>query len=78
LFSYLSKILMEKGSLPSLKEAKDCIAALREFSFEKQSKVLKAQITIMEKNGKIDQLPNLMKQLQELKRQQSILSQRDF
>lgn len=78
LFSYLSKILMEKGSLPSLKEAKDCIAALRGFSFEKQSKVLKAQITIMEKNGKIDQLPNLMKQLQELKRQQSILSQRDF
>ena len=78
LFSYLSKILMEKGPTPSLKEAKDCIAALREFSFEKQSKVLKAQITIMEKNGKIDQLPNLMKQLQELKRQQSILSQRDF
>jgi len=78
LFSYLSKILMENGPTPSLKEAKDCIAALREFSFEKQSKVLKAQITIMEKNGKIDQLPNLMKQLQELKRQQSILSQRDF
>ncbi|MBE0460650.1 MAG: DNA primase [Candidatus Aminicenantes bacterium] len=78
LFSCLSKILMEKGSPPSLKEARYCIAALREFSFEKQSKALKAQITTMEKNGKIDQLPNLMKQLQELKRQQSILSQRDF
>jgi len=78
LISSLSKALLEKEQTPTIEEARECLNTLRQLSLENLAKKLKTQITRIEKNGETDKLSPLIKQLQDIKKQLSILSQRNY
>ena len=77
LFSSLSKILLESKQGTSVREAEDCLIALRQFSLEKQSRELKAQITKFERNGEKDKVRPLLNKRHEITKKLSLLSQRN-
>lgn len=78
LLSLLSEALLEKEQPPTLEEAFECINALKQFSLENHSKKLKAEIIKSERDGDQDKLRSLLSQRQEIIKQLSLLSQRNY
>lgn len=73
----LSKILLESPpSPPTIDEAKDCLYALREMALRKESQELRAAINQLEKKGKQEKLPPLLRRKMEISREISLLWQR--
>jgi DNA primase len=64
LFRSLSEILQEKTPPCSKEEAEDCINSLKKYNLEKKRIEIKAQIQRLEKQGKKDKIPILLKQSQ--------------
>lgn len=77
LFSSLSKILLEREQGTSVREAEDCLIALRQLSLEKQSRELKDQIAKFERNGEKDKVRTLLNKRHEITKKLSLLSQRN-
>ncbi|MBN1221620.1 MAG: DNA primase [Candidatus Aminicenantes bacterium] len=78
LFSTLSQILQEKEQTPSSSEALACVMALRQFSLENQSRVLKFEIQKLEKAKETKKVMTVMRRLQEVKMQLSELSSQNL
>ncbi len=77
--SFLSKALMlEKEQAATVEEAFECLNALRQFSLENRSKKLKAEIARIDKQGKTEKVLPLIKQLRDIKKEQEILSKRNY
>jgi DNA primase len=79
LSSSLSRALMlEKEQAATVEEAFECLNALKQFSLENRSKDLKAEIARIDKQGKTDKILLLIKQLRDIKKEQEILSKRNY
>jgi len=79
LSSSLTKaLLLEKEQAATVEEAFECLNALKQFSLENRSKELKAEIARIDKQGKIEKLLPLIKQLRDIKKEQEILSKRNY
>jgi DNA primase len=70
--------LMEQEQAASVEEAFECLNALKQFSLENRSKELKAEIARIDKQGKTEKLLPLIKQLRDIKKEQEILSKRNY
>jgi len=76
--SLTKALLLEKEQEPTVEEAFECLNALRQFSLETRSKELKAEIARIDKEGKIEKLLPLIKQLRDIKKELEILSKRNY
>jgi len=78
LLSSLSETLLEREQEATVEEAFECLNALRQLSLENQAKKLKSEIARLERNGDKERILPLIKQIQEMKEELSILSQRNY
>ncbi|NIO49857.1 MAG: DNA primase [Candidatus Aminicenantes bacterium] len=79
LSSSLAKaLLLEKEQAATVEEAFECLNALKQFSLENRTKELKAEIARIDKQGKTEKLLPLIKQLRDIKKEQEILSKRNY
>jgi DNA primase len=78
LFSSLSKILQEKEQVSSLDEAMECVRALRQFALENKYLGLKHKITTLEKAQETKKMLSVMKELQDVKMQLSLLPNQEL
>jgi hypothetical protein len=70
--------MLEKEQAATVEEAFECLNALKQFSLENRSKELKAEIAKIDKQGKTEKLLPLIKQLRDIKKEQEILSKRNY
>lgn len=79
LSSSLAKaLLLEKEQAATVEEAFECLNALKQFSLENRKKELKAEIISMEKKGDKEKLRSLLIQRQDIIKQLSSLSKRNY
>lgn len=76
-FSALSNTLLEAYPPGDLPEAFDCLLSLKKIALDKEIKELKNQISQLEKQGQADDLNQLLAKLQEKKKLQSKLMNRE-
>ena len=77
--SFLSKALMlEKEQEATVEEAFECLNTLRQFSLENRKKELKAEIISLEKKGDKEKLRSLLIQRQDIIKELSSLSKRNY
>jgi len=69
LTGFLSKILIEKGDIPTKEEALDCLYTLRKISLQNQLKKLQAEIIRLERMGEREKLSSLLYQRQDITKQ---------
>jgi len=69
LSKYLSQAMLEKGQLPTIEEARDCLRALKIICKQEELKKIQAEIARLEKKGEKDKLQSLLFQKQDLTKQ---------
>jgi DNA primase len=78
LVSSLSKAMLEKEQNATVEEAFECLNTLKQLSLEKLAKKLKAELTLLERKGEKEKILPLIKQIQDTKKELSILSKRNY
>ncbi|UCE22979.1 MAG: DNA primase [Candidatus Aminicenantes bacterium] len=78
LVSSLSKAMLEKEQNASVEEAFECLNTLKQLSLENLAKKLNAELTQLERKGDKEKIIPLIKQIQETKKELSILSKRNY
>jgi len=78
LVSSLSKAMLEKEQNATVEEAFECLHTLKQLSLENQAKKLKAELALMERKGEKEKIFLLIKQIQDTKKELSILSKRNY
>jgi DNA primase len=69
LASHLSKALLEKGKVPTIEEALDCLHTLRKMTLQNRLKELQTEITRLERKGETDKIGALLGQRQDITKQ---------
>jgi len=77
IYSALSEIQFEENMPHTFEEAQDCIDTLKDRSLELKCAELDAQIRKLQRNGDYEKSNELLSQKFEIKKQQSILSERN-
>ncbi len=78
LLSSLAKALLDKEQTPTVEEAFECLNALRQLSLENRSKELKSEIISLERKGEKEKLHSLLIQRQDIIKQLSSLTKRNY
>jgi DNA primase len=78
LVSSLSKAMLEKEQNATVEEAFECLNTLKQLSLENLAKKLNAELTQLEKKGEKEKILPLIKQIQDTKKELSILSKRNY
>jgi hypothetical protein len=78
LVSSLSKAMLEKEQNATVEEAFECLHTLKQLSLENQAKKLSAELALMERKGEKEKIFPLIKQIQDTKKELSILSKRNY
>ncbi len=78
LLGCLSRALLEKEQASSLEEAFECLNTLKQLFLENQARRLGVEIARLEKKGESEKIPELLRQIQETKKQLSLLSNRNY
>ncbi len=78
LVNSLSKAMLEKEQNATVEEAFECLHTLKQLSLENQAKKLKAELALLERKGEKEKILPLIKQIQETKKELSILSKRNY
>lgn len=78
LFSSLSQVLQEEEQEASVEEAMECVRALRQYALENKYIGLKHRITMLEKANEDEKVLSVMKELQDVKMQLSLLPNQEL
>jgi len=78
LLGTLSRTLLEKEQAPTVEEALECLNTLKQLSLENQAKKLNVEIVRLEREGEKKKILLLIKQIQVIKKQLSLLSERNY
>ncbi len=78
LISSLSKAMLEKEQNASVEEAFECLNTLKQLSLENLAKKLNAELAQLERKGEKEKILPLIKQIQDTKKELSILSKRNY
>lgn len=78
LFSSLSRALQEREQASTVEEALECLNTLKLFSLENKVKKLNVEIVRLERKGEKEKIKLLIKQIQDIKEQLSLLSKRNY
>ena len=78
LFSFLSEVLLEECSTPTIEEARDCLSSLRQISLTNQLTRLKSQIPSLIKRNELNKISSIQKKIMDINRHLYELSQKEY
>ncbi len=70
--------MLEKEQNATVEEAFECLNTLKQLSLENLAKKLRAELTQLERKGDKEKILPLIKQIQDTKKELSILSKRNY